>query len=1193
MAGGVLEVVALLALCLLWAAQGGHCTQFLKKPESMVVSSQAGSMLHCQTDSKRVTTYAWTFNGQDLPPKVKQFKYRNHTNGSLSLFSIQRYPNYRTESLRFQCRATDALGTVISSTASVSLAYLDPYPSSARARRAHGIPGNTAVLSCPGLDTVQSRPKAEIVWYKDGKKLTVDRALVLPSGDLQLANYSPKDNGRYQCFLLNKLAQASPATATTPRIPGFASPPGGVGNPGPAAGASPGASGPPVSPGPGGRAPASPAGRPGGPAGFTRPAGLGPGGPGSPGSPAGPGSFTRPGGIPGPGPAGFTRPGGFPGPGGPAGLTRPAGLAGFKLPASLTGPGGFTLPAGLRTLSVGGGGGPGGVASLTGGASMPHTQQYMSPGIILTTETLNPVLTFQKLPPSRSTRPILATVGDNLIIETVATARINPTISWSKLKSGQLPADRFLRLGQGNLQIKSVRVTDSGYYRITARSESEVSNHFIHLLVQEKPAPSLKPAMQTVKPGALVTLACTVTNTPYSALSWYHNGKRMVETTATITLESVDVQHDGYYQCFVGNNAGIDMATARIKVEATPSFAVEPLIRVAINVSQTLRLSCAVTGKPLPKVSWRRNGVAMDMNAQLLGTSRLQFLEEEVKLKSGAIAVQSDLIVNNSASDVMGSYSCYAKNSLGETRSQATRVEVQGPPELNNLQVSQFAVLGKQALLRLNVSGLPAPTVEWTVPKGNRPAGKPGRIGKTADNNLRIDNARLHDSGNYHVVLRNMFGMISADITLDVYSTPSVLGVRSQARTVKLGESFWLSCNVTGVPQPNITWYREQDAITDTCCEKSKYSVESEEVAEIPGEDNVQYTVVTTTLTIRNVEFRDLTKYSCRAHSHGGLAMEPMTLRFGGGLPGEEVNRVKGPLEMLPLWSIALIIATAVLLILAAFSLYCLFKHKKRDRRLIRKLSQPHANGSMAGMTITSNERVVGDGEDSSPRSSSKRQATESTQYPLAMKKLSQPIEPGRTRSGKSEQLSAQDSAAESDQVPGGNPYERTPGPGYNTPAVEGAQTTDLKRHTSRTPVPAARSRRGRSPSAGPSETTTYTGSSTFAPVDTPTTDGLTRPVPMQRKDSTEGPKSHRRTHSDSKGGRQAQQGRTFVSRNASAMTSRELPLPEPTAWTPPVVPKSRPLEEPDQDTVTHFGTSSPAPQVKPNWAESTNYSHV
>ena len=84
--------------------------------------------------------------------------------------------------------------------------------------------------------------------------------------------------------------------------------------------------------------------------------------------------------------------------------------------------------------------------------------------------------------------------------------------------------------------------------------------------------------------------------------------------------------------------------------------------------------------------------------------------------------------------------------------------------------------------------------------------------------------------------------------------------------------------------------------------------------------------------------------------------------------------------------------------------------------------------------------RVVGDGEDSSPRSSSKRQATESTQYPLAMKKLSQPIEPGRTRSGKSEQLSAQDSAAESDQVPGGNPYERTPGPGYNTPAVEGAQ---------------------------------------------------------------------------------------------------------------------------------------------------------
>ena len=110
----------------------------------------------------------------------------------------------------------------------------------------------------------------------------------------------------------------------------------------------------------------------------------------------------------------------------------------------------------------------------------------LSSYIIAYTEKLTPVLTFQKLPPSRNSRPVTAVVGQDLMIETVATAKVKPTVIWSKEGLNTLPAERFSRIGEGNLRIKSVRKSDTGYYRITARSGDEVSNHFINLVVQGK-----------------------------------------------------------------------------------------------------------------------------------------------------------------------------------------------------------------------------------------------------------------------------------------------------------------------------------------------------------------------------------------------------------------------------------------------------------------------------------------------------------------------------------------------------------------------------------------------------------------------------------------------------------------------------------------------------------------------------------
>ncbi|XP_035825143.1 opioid-binding protein/cell adhesion molecule homolog, partial [Aplysia californica] len=74
--------------------------------------------------------------------------------------------------------------------------------------------------------------------------------------------------------------------------------------------------------------------------------------------------------------------------------------------------------------------------------------------------------------------------------------------------------------------------------------------------------------------------------------------------------------------------------------------------------------------------------------------------------------------------------------------------------------------------------------------------------------NLLIRDVRYNDSGTYECKVNTTPRMVKK-VTLEVQVPPAILSQLSSDRvTLEEGESATLVCNVTGIPQPNVTWYK-------------------------------------------------------------------------------------------------------------------------------------------------------------------------------------------------------------------------------------------------------------------------------------------------------------------------------------------------------------------------------------------------
>lgn len=165
--------------------------RFLSEPLSTVQKPGVPVTLLCAAEPPW-SHISWLFNGRHLEKTSDVDIQPGHlTISSLALHHAGRY----------QCMINTSRGSIISTPANVSVAYLGDFELVSRVSVV-AEEGSTAIITCGVPSSV---PRAQIHYRVRGKWLdrSTDKFFILPSGNLQIVNVTLEDRGPYRCAAYN------------------------------------------------------------------------------------------------------------------------------------------------------------------------------------------------------------------------------------------------------------------------------------------------------------------------------------------------------------------------------------------------------------------------------------------------------------------------------------------------------------------------------------------------------------------------------------------------------------------------------------------------------------------------------------------------------------------------------------------------------------------------------------------------------------------------------------------------------------------------------------------------------------------------------------------------------------------------------------------------------------------------------
>ncbi|KAM8887343.1 hemicentin-1 [Spinachia spinachia] len=304
--------------------------------------------------------------------------------------------------------------------------------------------------------------------------------------------------------------------------------------------------------------------------------------------------------------------------------------------------------------------------------------------------------------------------------------------------------------------------------------------------------------------GHSISLSCDSNAIPPPKLSWFKDGRKLTSADGVVllpggqVLQIARVQRDdaGKFTCQAVNEAGEDRMHFQLDILVPPVImgASEDFMEeVGAVVNSSVVLHCDVTGHPTPVISWLRDRQPVRTHSQHIISedgSRLQLLSVQV-------------------SDMAG-YLCVAENKVG-TVEKLFSLTVQVPPRIIGHKEEDLSVIeGHMVSMLCDAQAYPPPEITWT------------RDGQLLHFNtnlhilpggqmLQLSRARLEDAGQYVCTATNSAGQEQKSILLSVYVLPTLkprLDAQSDLVTPQVGSSVILRCEAHGVPEPEVTWYK-------------------------------------------------------------------------------------------------------------------------------------------------------------------------------------------------------------------------------------------------------------------------------------------------------------------------------------------------------------------------------------------------
>uniref|UniRef100_A0A3Q3L4X2 Uncharacterized protein n=1 Tax=Mastacembelus armatus TaxID=205130 RepID=A0A3Q3L4X2_9TELE len=342
-------------------------------------------------------------------------------------------------------------------------------------------------------------------------------------------------------------------------------------------------------------------------------------------------------------------------------------------------------------------------------------------------------------------------------------------------------------------KIAHTSAEDEGLYECIAQSNAGQGRALTQLTVREPP-PVLNPAVNvTSSVGGVAVLACQVKGSMRHNLTWHRAGHTIQATTGRVkllsdsSLQISGVQsHDaGEYQCVATNANGNSRITVWLFVPEAPTVVVHPQSQ-AFSRGDEIRLICSASGSPSPQLFWSHENMFL--------TNRLSLNQYGVLTIKGALPEDA------------GNYTCLATNEAG-TASQSVSLTYAEVPRITVVQQVVLVSVGGDATLECKAAGVPSPLVHWF--KGELEVGSAPYVEQDAHRGtLHIRGVQEIDAGQYNCVASSSAGTSTGTVTLEIGASP-LFSETPVDVTANVGENIALPCVARGLPQPTVTWSKE------------------------------------------------------------------------------------------------------------------------------------------------------------------------------------------------------------------------------------------------------------------------------------------------------------------------------------------------------------------------------------------------
>ncbi|KAM4646130.1 neurofascin isoform 4-T4 [Amazona ochrocephala] len=231
-----------------------------------------------------------------------------------------------------------------------------------------------------------------------------------------------------------------------------------------------------------------------------------------------------------------------------------------------------------------------------------------------------------------------------------------------------------------------------------------------------------------------------------------------------------------------------------------------------VDPRDNIFIECEAKGNPVPIFSWTRNGkffnVAKDPKVSM-------------RRRSGTLVI--DFHSGGRPEDYEGEYQCFARNDYGTALSSKIHLQVSKSPlwpkeKVDVIEVDEGAPLSLQCN---PPPGLPSPVIFW-MSSSMEPIHQDKRVSQGQNGDLYFSNVMLQDAqtdyscnARFHfthtIQQKNPYTLKVKTTRGITETTPSFMYPygTSSSQMVLRGEDLLLECIASGVPAPDIMWYKK------------------------------------------------------------------------------------------------------------------------------------------------------------------------------------------------------------------------------------------------------------------------------------------------------------------------------------------------------------------------------------------------